>query len=194
MNSSNDHSFGGSTVTILSQKGFGLDLAWHVSYDDRFSFFGFGSYNYFSFSNDPNYSLNHLNLTNLHFGLGGGFFYSPELKFTSIFSLREVSFLDVITPTVVSLETISVPEIGVGFEKTLFAKKDLFGIWGAHLLGLFPSINGSYKSKLGYGIRTKFELSHKNKSLFLSYELRSVGINEIKNNESSIFFGINLLE
>jgi len=156
VDSANDVNFGGSNVSALSQNGFGVDLAWHIFYDDRFSFFGFGSLNYLSFYNDPNYTFNKTSSTQLHFGVGANFEYSPELRFTSKLSLRNVTFLDVITPTSINLESISVPEIEMGFEKTLFKKKKLSAKWSAHLAGLLPSSRGSYKSKLGYGAGTGF--------------------------------------
>lgn len=190
VDATNDVNFGGSSASALSEKGAGIDLSWHIFYDDRFSFFGLGSLNYFSFYKDSNYSLNHTNITRLHFGVGGIFEYSPGLKLTSKVSLREVSFLDVITPTTVNLESLSVPEIEVGLEKTVFAKKQLTAIWDAHLLGLLPSSRGNYKSKLGYGAGSSFEVVHKNKALFLNYDFRSLKVNEIKNKESSIVFGL----
>ncbi|MGZ3790263.1 MAG: hypothetical protein ACXVLQ_17150 [Bacteriovorax sp.] len=190
VDSTNDVKFGGSSVTALSKRGVGLDLAWHIFYDDRFSFFGFGSLDYFSFYNDPNYSLNNSSITHLHFGAGGSLNHSPDLKFTSRASLREVSFLDIRSPTTVSLESISVPEIEMGFEKTVFIKKQLKGIWGAHLSGLLPSSRGSYKSKWGHGLGSSFEVIHQEKALFLDYDLRSLSVNEIKNKEQSIVFGM----
>jgi hypothetical protein len=191
IDSSNDVNFGGSSVTALSKRGFGIDLTWHVFYDDRFSFFGYGSLNYFSFYSDPIYSFNNLSTSHLHVGAGGNFNYSAELKFTSKLSLRQISFLDVLTPSTINLESMTVPEIEMGFEKRLFVKKGLSANWGAHLEGLLPSSRGSYKSKLGYGAGTGIDLIHKNKALFLTYDIRSIQINEIDNKESTIMLGIN---
>jgi hypothetical protein len=189
--STNDIKFGGSTVSTYSKSGFGIDLAWHVFYDDRFSYSGFASLNYFSFYNDPSYTLNKLNSTPLHFGVGGCFEYSPELKFSSSIFLREIIFLDALTPLAINLESIAVPEIKLGIEKTLFTKKRLSGTVNAHINGILPASRGSYTSKMGYGAGAGFEMIHKNKSLFLNYNLRSLQISDIKNKENLIVIGMN---
>lgn len=191
--SSNDINLGGSSVTALSQKGVGADVAWHVFYNDRFSFYGFGSIDYYSLYEDPNYVLNNSSFTRFNFGVGGSYDFSSTLKFNSKLSLRDVTFLDVITPVSVSVESMPVPEVEAGLKTTLFTKDQLMGFWGINLVGLLPSSRGSYKSKLGFGAGTSFELKFKNKVLFLNYDHRSFKVNEIENKESSIMLGISLI-
>lgn len=99
--------------------------------------------------------------------------------------------MDVLTPRSIYLESISVPEIEMGFKKTVFNKKSLSGRIGWHVSGLLPGRISSYKSGYGYGVGSIFEMAHKKKELFLSCDLRSLPINEIKIKELSIIFGIN---
>lgn len=193
IDATNDVNLGGSNVTALSERGFGIDLEWHVFYNERISFFGFGSLEHFSFYKDPNYSFNNSTITRLHYGVGGKLQYLPELKITSSISIREVSFLNIMTPVSINLESIPVAEIVTGFEKTMFTKSQLTGVFGAHVSGVLPGRRGSYKSNLGFGIGAMTVVTHKTKSLYLTYNLRSLQVNEIKDKESLIVLGMSFL-
>lgn len=193
LDSTNDVFLGGSNVTALSKFGVGIDLGWHVAYDDRFSFFGVGAFEYFSMYDDSKYVTNKSSIARFHAGIGGSYNYDPELKFNSKISMRTVSFVDVKSPTIINLESIPVPEVSVGVEKTVFAKKQLSGKVDLHVLAILPGSRGSYHSNMGAGFGLGTEVIHKNKGLFLNYDYRSQKIGDINNKEHILNFGFKFL-
>jgi LysM repeat protein len=187
----NDSKFGGSSVTALSSRGFGVDVKWNVVFNDVLSFFGFGSIDSYSFYEDPDYAFSNKKVNRINYGIGANYQYSDEWKLTSRFSLREVSFLDIITPAYVNLDSIYTPSLDVSADKTIYNNNQFKALWGIRLSTLLPATRGSYKSKMGYGGGTGFEVFHKNKSLFLTYDVRTINIKDIKGSESTLIFGFN---
>ncbi len=191
IDSTNTTSFGGSAVTLLSKKGIGVNGSWNIAYDERITYLGFASFEYFSLFSDPNYAFNHSSITRFHFGVGANLQSSPELEVITKATLREVAFLDVVNPQSVNIASMTLLELEAGVKKKLAVKKSFEANIGGHFLGLLPSSVGSYHSKFGFGGGVLAEIRHKEKSLELTYDYRSLKINNIKNNESTIALVMN---
>lgn len=184
VDSTNLSKFGGTNVTLLSKKGVGVGGSWNIAYDEKKTFFGFASMEYYSLIDDPSYTFNKSTQSRMHFGMGALFQTSPELELSTSFAMREISFLDVRTPSNIDVSSVVVPELKLGVSKTILAKEKFSAKVGGHLMGLIPNQTGSYYAKMGYGGGVQMELHHADKSLLLIYDFSSQKIGEIKNNES----------
>jgi hypothetical protein len=191
IDSTNPTGFGGSEVTLLSKKGIGINSSWNIAYDERMTYFGFASFEYFSLYSDPNYVFNHSSITRFHFGVGANLQSTSDLEVTTKATLREVAFLDVVNPQSVNIASITLLELEAGVKKRIAVKKSFEANIGGHFLGLLPGSVGSYHSKFGFGGGVLAEIRHKEKSLELTYDYRSLKINNIKNNESTIALVMN---
>lgn len=187
----NKTKFNGSSVSALSKTGFSLDISGKINYNEQLSIMGIGSLDYYTFYQDPNFVYNPQTLTRMHFGLGGLYKYSVDMTIKSKFLLREVSFLDIQTLKLVNLETMPLPEIYTGLEKTIFSQKKIEAKLEGHVSGFLPSSRQSYKSKLGYGVGTGLEIKQKKFGLVLSYDYRAIKVGDIKSKENEIVLGVN---
>jgi hypothetical protein len=191
IDSTNRTNLGGSEVILLSNKGVGVDGSWNIAYDEKRTYFGFASVEYFSLYTDPNYTFNHSSITRFHFGVGASFQCFPDFELTTKASLRNIGFLDVTNPQTINVASIITPELEVGMKKKVAAKKSFEANIGGHISGLLPSSVGSFHSKFGFGAGALVELKHKDKSMELTYDYRSLKINNVKNNESTIALMMN---
>ncbi len=191
VDSNNANDFGGSQVTLLSKRGLGLKGSWNIAYDEKRTFFGFAIFEHFSLFTDPDFVFNHSSISRFHFGVGSQWKYSDDLSLTTKASLQEVSFLDVVNPLSVNVASITLPELSAGLKKSIATKKSFEANVGGRVALLLPSSTGSYHSKLGVGAGASLELRHKEKSLELAYDYRSLKISNIKNSESSIALMMN---
>lgn len=186
INSVNQSKFGGTNTTIFSKTGVGIDASWNISYDEKKTYFGFASMEYYTLFSDPNIHFNRSSLTRFHFGAGAKAQCLPDFELIVKASVREVGFLDVTTPANVDVNSLILTEFDAAIKQTFATKKDFSAKVGGHILGLLPGSVGSYHSKLGYGAGALFELQHANKSMSVNYDYRSLKINEIKNTEGII--------
>jgi hypothetical protein len=76
-------------------------------------------------------------------------------------------------------------------KQKMAAKKSFEANIGGHISGLLPSSVGSYHSTFGFGAGVLAEIKHKDKSLELTYDYRSMKVNDVKNNESTIALMMN---
>jgi hypothetical protein len=193
IDSMNNSKYAGTEVSAISKLGFGVNLSWYFYTNPKYSFYGFGVLDTFSFYPAPNYVYTNTNIRRIHFGVGENINFYHNYIFSSKLTFRQITFLDILTKHLVNLESITIPEMSFSLGNKIFIKSNITGTAEAHISAIGPGNVGIYNSKWGYGIGTGLEIIRKNKSLFLNYDFRNIKINEIQNKESVLVIGINFI-